>query len=104
MAPGFPLGPFEMAMNGVYVEGQFILEPGDSVFAYTDGVTEAVNPEDELFGEGRMSLALSVAPPVPGTDLKTTVDTVRRIVREHANGTPQSDDITMLLIRYNGKK
>ncbi len=104
MVPGFPLGPFEMALNGVYVERQFILEPGDSVFAYTDGVTEAVNPEDELFGEGRLSLALSVAPPVPGTDLKTTVDTVRRIVREHANGTPQSDDITMLLIRYNGKK
>ncbi len=104
MVPGFPLGPFEMELNGVYVEGQFLLEPGDSLFAYTDGVTEAVNPKEELFGEGRLSLALAVAPPVPGTDLKTAVDTVRRIVREHAGGTPQSDDITMLLIRYNGKK
>ncbi len=105
--PGFPLGPFEFVIGDdgreeCYTEQELTLAPGDSIFLYTDGVTEAVNPEDVLFGDSRLMLAISMKPPVDGTPLKDTVDTIRKYVKEYADSAPQSDDITMLLIRYNG--
>ena len=47
-------------MNGMkYEDYEIQLEPGDIIFEYTDGVTEAVNESDEMFGTQRMSILLT---------------------------------------------
>ena len=99
----FPLGPFATEFNSVYTEEHLTLKKGESLFLYTDGVTEALNLGNELFGEGRLKLALAAAP-LSSNPLKETVDVLLRILHEHAADAPQSDDITMMVIQYNGEK
>ena len=72
------------------------LEPGDTLFMYTDGVTEAENKNHDQFGESRLEEALAEC---KGTDSKHIVDTVNAKVKEFINGAAQSDDITQLVIR-----
>ncbi|OQA86890.1 MAG: Phosphoserine phosphatase RsbU [Lentisphaerae bacterium ADurb.Bin242] len=103
LPPGFPLGPFATEFSSVYKEEHFTLAKGEVLFLYTDGVTEALNPRDELFGEGRLELALAAAPP-ESNSLKETTDVLLRILHEHVAGAPQSDDITMMMIQFNGEK
>ena len=75
------------------------LAPGDTLFVYTDGVTEATNSNDELFGLNRMVDALNLNPDVPIAQL---VDNVRSSISAFSNGADQADDITMLALRYFG--
>lgn len=72
------------------------LEPGDTLFMYTDGVTEAENKNHDQFGESRLEEALAEC---KGADSKHIVDTVNAKVKEFINGAAQSDDITQLVIR-----
>ena len=72
------------------------LVPGDTLFMYTDGVTEAENKNHDQFGESRLEEALAEC---KGTDSKHIVDTVNTKVKEFINGAAQSDDITQLVIR-----
>ena len=72
------------------------LEPGDTLFMYTDGVTEAENKNHDQFGESRLEEALAEC---MGADSKHIVDTVNTKVKEFINGAAQSDDITQLVIR-----
>lgn len=75
------------------------LEAGDSIFLYTDGVTEAMNPAEELFGDQRLQEALeSLAGKSPGE----IASAVLQEVRDFAAGAPQSDDITILAVRFRG--
>ncbi|MBN2120327.1 MAG: SpoIIE family protein phosphatase [Candidatus Omnitrophica bacterium] len=76
------------------------LEPGDSIFIYTDGVTEAMNPAHQLFSDERLKNCMSG---LKDKDLKDIVAEVRRQIHEFAEDEPQSDDITMLTMRYKGK-
>jgi len=62
-------------------------------------VTEAINPEAQLYGEERLLHALDEAPKEKLSDL---IHCIRAEVNRHANGAPQSDDITMLAITYRG--
>lgn len=101
MPQGLPLGTLPLP-DGAFSERTFTLEPGDSIFTYTDGVTEAMDTAGNLFGEKKMMLALSVSPPNSAL-LKETIDAVRKSVKTHENGAPQADDVTMLLIKYTGK-
>lgn len=82
-----------------YREHEFALEPGDCLFVYTDGVTEAANEKLELMGEARMLDALNkykgVEPPEFLPAIKEEIDTF-------AGKEPQADDITMMVFRYNG--
>ena len=71
-------------------------EPGDTLFMYTDGVTEAENKNHDQFGESRLEEALAEC---KGADSKHIVDTVNAKVKEFINGAAQSDDITQLVIR-----
>ena len=73
------------------------LMPGDAVFQYTDGVTEATNESDELFGEERLLQALNEA---GGADPQEVLDCVRARIREFVGDAPQFDDITMLGLLY----
>ena len=75
------------------------INPGDGLFLFTDGVTEAMNPKFELYGEERLeTLLLKIKEESPERIVKYVNDAVV----EHANGADQSDDITMLALKYKG--
>lgn len=85
------------------------LNPGDMLFLYTDGVPEANNSREELFGNERMLAALEKSMLTAraqksdgGTDLKAFLRTVRGHIDEFAGETPQFDDLTMLCVEYKG--
>ncbi|MBK6416956.1 SpoIIE family protein phosphatase [Thermomonas sp.] len=69
------------------------LQPGDLLFAWTDGVTEALDRDDRAFGEERLGAALQVA-----QDAADACDGLLRAVHGFADGAPQSDDITVFAI------
>lgn len=82
---------------GVFDDAQFVdeslrLAAGNSVFLYTDGVTEAMNKHGECFGDQRLLNLFATAQP--------DMSQVLSAVRSHAGAAEQSDDITMLLIEY----
>ncbi len=75
------------------------LEAGDSVFLYTDGVTEAVDANDEMFGDIRLRDCLER---VGNLSPKEIVEAVISEVQLFSKEVPQTDDITCLALRYNG--
>ena len=77
--------------------GSVQLEPGDAVFFYTDGITEAMDEEGVEFGEDELTAVLAeVAGAHAGTFNRKAV----QAVQEHAGEAAQSDDITCLTLRY----
>ncbi|MBO7582983.1 MAG: SpoIIE family protein phosphatase [Treponema sp.] len=88
------------AMDGLpYTNNTIKLNKGDRLFIYTDGITEATNDYDELYGEDRL---LSVLKSVQGTG-KTSrdiLDIVRNDLNDFVLEAPQFDDITMLCMIY----
>lgn len=80
---------------------RMMLEPGDGIFLYTDGVTEAMNKDEELYSESRLENALAR---LSSETIRGVMKGVMDSVREFTAGAPQSDDITMMMIRYNGGK
>ena len=90
---GIPLG----LLGGMdYVGSVAHLEPGDALFLYTDGVPEAQNRAEDDFSDPRLIAALEAGARLGCREL---IDHVTREVSEFTNGAPQSDDITMLLMR-----
>ena len=82
-----------------YQEYELQLEKGDKLFLYTDGVPEANNTAEEMFGTDRMIEALNTcAGASPEEILKCVTDAVNAFVGEAA----QFDDITMLCLEYKG--
>ena len=87
-------------MEGIpFKEHEFELHPGDSLFVYTDGVAEATDAHNELFGTDRMIEALNKNPDATPKEILTTV---KRSVDEFVGDAPQFDDITMLCFKYFG--
>lgn len=81
-----------------YQKQSFDIKPGDIIYLYTDGVTEANNEEHELYGEDRLLNALDN----PNCSTHDLCDKVSKNVKEFVNGAEQSDDITMLAFKlYN---
>ena len=72
------------------------LEPGDAIYLFTDGVTEAENGNHDQFGETRLEEALAEC---KGKDSQHIVETINEKVKAFIDGAPQSDDITQLVIR-----
>ena len=92
-----PLGCLE-GMS--FREGKMTLQKGDVLFVYTDGVTEATNVDEQLFGTDRMLQVLNSSE----TDEPVMIEkTVREGIGKFAHGAPQFDDITMLCMRFDGK-
>ena len=77
-------------------EEDVILELGDTVVLYTDGVTEAMNPEWDEYGEGRFNEFLLKNKTAP---LKDIVSGILADVAEFTHGAPQADDLTLVLLR-----
>ena len=93
---GFVIG----GMDGVkYKEYELQLSPGAQLFVYTDGVAEATNAENELFGTGRMIEALNIN---PGVKPKEVLSNVRSAVDGFVKEVEQFDDLTMLCMEYIG--
>ncbi|NTW82906.1 MAG: SpoIIE family protein phosphatase [Chlorobiaceae bacterium] len=93
---GFVIGPMP---DSCYKTEKITLSPGDILFLYTDGITEAKNHEEMLFGEKRLIESLNKTP----TDsVKEMIYSIRENVRIFSQDCSQSDDITMLAIKYNG--
>lgn len=97
-SPGFVLGP----MPDISYKTELItLQPGELLLLYTDGVNEAVNPALEEYGEQRL---LTCVKSYPAGTPEQIIHAIRAEVQTFANGAPQSDDITMLALRYLGKQ
>ena len=92
--PNLPLG---VLAGFTYEEQSTQLKDGDTLFLYTDGLTEAENTAHELFGEERMDKQL-----VAGADLlpKEMTEQMIKCVRAFVGGAEQSDDLTMFVVRF----
>ena len=80
-------------------EHEFQLNPGDSLFVYTDGVAEATDSHNELFGADRMLDALNANIASTPAEL---LPAVKRSIDAFVGEAPQFDDITMLNLQYYG--
>ena len=82
-----------------YADHEFELHPGDSLFVYTDGVAEATDSSNELYGTDRMLEALNREPDeAPGKIIANVNEGINEFVKD----AEQFDDITMLCFRYFG--
>ena len=78
-----------------YDENIIAVSPGDTLFCYTDGITEAMNPDDEQFGMERMQQAFAETPP---RDAQHAVEVMVDAVTAFAGEAIQSDDLTCLAL------
>ena len=89
-------------MDGIpFRQHEFELNPGDSLFVYTDGVPEATDANNELFASDRMLEALNKE---PNAEPKQVLDNVRASVDAFVGEAEQFDDLTMLCFRYKGSR
>jgi serine phosphatase RsbU (regulator of sigma subunit) len=98
LAGGPPLGTVD---DFQYSIEQRQLAPGETVLAYTDGVTEAQDVKRTLYSGARLERLLATA---PASSAKGLVDFVRDDVHRFAAGAEQADDITVLAVRWLGPK
>jgi sigma-B regulation protein RsbU (phosphoserine phosphatase) len=80
-----------------YSDHTINLSENDSLFMYTDGVTEALNDRNQLFSEERLQKEVSLQ---KSRSIQDLASTVMESVKTFSSGTAQSDDITILCLRY----
>ena len=87
-------------MDGVrYSKNELDLAPGDAIYLYTDGVTEATDLNEELYGEERLHAVLKK---YKDESMEVICSEIKKDVDLFAGEAPQFDDITMLALKYNG--
>jgi len=94
---GLAIGAMDISK---YKNTEIMLKKGDSIFVYTDGVAEATDANNELFGTERTLEALNAAS--FDASQKEVLENVRAAVDAFVKKAPQFDDLTMLGIKYNG--
>lgn len=95
-------GPIVGAVDGItYSEGSTVLNQKDKLLLFTDGVTEAMNVNGELFGEEKLENYLIESHALQVTPL---IDELMETVSDHEAGCEQSDDITLLAFEYFGRE
>ena len=92
--PHLPVGVFD---DFDYSVQETTIEPGSTIFLYTDGLTEAKNSGHQFFGLQRVNELLSQSVDLSPHDL---LENVTNAVRSFVKDAPQSDDLTMLAIHY----
>ena len=93
-----PLGLFE---EDDYPARSLAFKPGDTLVLYTDGFLDSANPAGEFYGLERLVKAVQGFRANAAEEL---ADAILGDVREFARGTPPGDDMTLLVLRYEGKK
>lgn len=93
MTGGIILG---MMPNMSFETETIILEPGDRVVMFTDGITEAMDPAEEEFGEERVQELVSSQPDVSAQSI---LESIVAEVETFSSGAPQADDITMVIVK-----
>ena len=93
---GFVIGEME---GMKYKEYDICLQPGDTLFVYTDGVPEAQNLDEKFFGTAGMLDALNVD---PGAEPEERIRKLRAAMTIFVGKADQFDDATMLCLKYNG--
>ncbi|MGE0704785.1 MAG: SpoIIE family protein phosphatase [Vicinamibacterales bacterium] len=96
-AGGMVLGLFEGA---TYAEERLQLQPGDTLLCFSDGVTEALNTRNEEFGDDRL---VSCLQSVRGAAPQAMLDRVLGELHAFCGDAIQTDDITMVLVRYESR-
>ena len=91
---GLVVGAME---DRVYETEPFTLQPGDALYLYTDGVTEAMNEKGELFSDERLKKEIIE---LQGRPIQETIAGIMKGVVSFSHGVPQSDDITMMMIQF----
>ena len=97
MVGGIILG---MMKDVVFETATVTIKPGDRIVMFTDGITEAMNEKEEEFGEERLKKLIQKWPNVSSQEL---MDKIISEVKEFSKGTPQDDDITMVILKANFK-
>jgi serine phosphatase RsbU (regulator of sigma subunit) len=95
---GPPLG---MLPGARYTTHKVDLSPGDALTLFTDGITEAMDGAEQLYGDARLASAVATWRESPAREL---VGRIFDSVREFAADAPQSDDMTCLALRYVGDR
>jgi phosphoserine phosphatase RsbU/P len=90
----FPVG---LIPEANYTVATVNLQPSDTLILFTDGVTEAMDSEEQMFGVSRLQKVLTGQHNVPLEDLQKAI---LQSVETFSRGTSQADDITVLLVRY----
>lgn len=93
-AAGTALG---VVPGGSYAAGNMRLQPGDVLYLYTDGVTEALEPGREQYSEARLEARLGT---VGGLSAQRIVEASLTAVQDFSGKAPQSDDIAIMAVRY----
>ena len=86
-----------------YCQQEIALSPGSCLFLYTDGVTEALDPENNLYSEERLKEFFN-RPEMANRSPEERLRLLHDDITAFAAGTEQADDITMLLLQYNHKR
>jgi len=92
--------PLCVLVDYEYPEQRFVLEPGTVMVLFTDGVTEAQNAKEELYGKERLEACLEALPPAPSA--ADTMAAIQRDVARFVGGAPATDDLTLLVLRWPG--
>jgi sigma-B regulation protein RsbU (phosphoserine phosphatase) len=91
---GWPAG---IMPNNPIESETFALEPGATYVLFSDGISEAMNEAEDFYGDDRLLTALSTS---AGTSPAETVETLLADLRTFVGGARQSDDITVVAVRY----
>jgi serine phosphatase RsbU (regulator of sigma subunit) len=90
---GMILGILPMA---TYQESQARMEIGDALVLFSDGITEAPNPEGDEFGEQRLAALVASVRTQPSVDI---IEEIHKAVNTFTQGAPAADDITVVIAR-----
>ena len=96
--PHLPIGVYD---DTKYTVQEISIRPGSIIFLYTDGLTEAKNAEHKLFGLERIQAVLNTC---ADNDSKEILEKITKSVDSFVKHAEQSDDLTMLVIRYTPKQ
>ncbi|MFQ5662949.1 MAG: SpoIIE family protein phosphatase [Terriglobia bacterium] len=99
-----PVFPAESLPLGLMPEAEFAtasatLDPGDTLVLFTDGINEAVDPQDEEFGLERLRAVVARHATAGVEELQAAI---LNAVGEYTRGAPQADDLTLLILHYRG--